>query len=221
MSLIALVTFIALQILFIPLAIIGILLVTYKQLWVSRRVGVSQTAVEVINGRWAMDIFGIRQDRATAQLAAALPNDSIFGLWLVLFPLYVYYKISGKNWLYPTVAERGAEGVANLIINRTLYFDEIINKVQYDVEQFVVMGAGFDTRCYGALKEWGLALFELDQSKIQQLKRDCLAKAQIDTSHVHFVEVDFSTELWSQKLLATDYDPQKRTLFLWEGVTLV
>ena len=33
-----------------------------------------------------MHVFGLRSDDATANLAAKLPNASIFGLWLVIFP---------------------------------------------------------------------------------------------------------------------------------------
>ena len=219
-NILAIIVFIVLQILFIPLAIVGVILVSYRQLIVSRQLGVSQTAVEVINGRWAMDVFGIRQDRAARQLNRVLPNNSVFGLWLVLFPLYMYYRISGKNWLYPTVAERGEEGIGNLVINRTLYYDAIIDCAKNQVDQFVIMGAGFDTRCYGDLKESSLTMFELDQAKTQGLKRHYLAAAGVDAAHVNFVEVDFATEHWYEKLEAAGYDPAKKTLFLWEGVTL-
>lgn len=40
------------QILFIPLGIIGALMIYYKQMYVSKRSGVSSTAIEIINGRW-------------------------------------------------------------------------------------------------------------------------------------------------------------------------
>jgi methyltransferase (TIGR00027 family) len=38
--------------------------------------------------------------------------------------------------------------------------------------------------------------------------------------HGTFVTVDFSTEDLFEKLAASGYDPSKKTLFLWEGVTL-
>ena len=95
-DILALIVFIFLQILFIPLAIVGVLLTAYKQLIVSRRLGVSQTAIEIINGRWTMHIFGLRDDRAAAKLNPVLPNNSTVGLWLALFPLFVYARISGS-----------------------------------------------------------------------------------------------------------------------------
>jgi methyltransferase (TIGR00027 family) len=220
MEFIALIVYIIVQILFIPFAIIGFSLVFYKQMYVSKKLGVSSTAVEVINGRWAMDIFGIRKDTASVKLNQQLPNNSILGMWLFLFPLYLQYKISGKPKFYPSIAKPGEEGIAHIILNRTLYFDNLIEKAKDNVEQFVVMGAGFDTRCYSDLKNSNLKFFELDQAKTQQLKREYLEKAGIDTSHVNFVEVDFSAEHWYEKLEATGYDPNKKSLFLWEGVTL-
>ena len=81
------------------------------------------------------------------------------------------------------------------------------------------MGAGYDTRCYGDLKNKNLIFFELDHAKTQKLKIECLKKAGIETSHVTFVPVDFSTENWYEQLKNAGYDPVKKSIFLWEGVT--
>ncbi|MEM7336383.1 MAG: SAM-dependent methyltransferase, partial [Chloroflexota bacterium] len=217
---VGLIVFIILQILFIPLAIIGAIWTGYKQIVVSKRLGVSQTAIEIINGRWTMHVFGLRDDHATAKLAPALPNTSTNGLWLALFPLYVYSRISGSTRWYPVITEQGEEGLANLVMNRSGYFDSIIDSAKDEAEQFVVMGAGLDTRAYNDLKNSGLKMFELDQKTTQQLKRESLQKAGVDTSHVTFVETDFSQENWFNALLAAGYDSTKQTIFLWEGVTL-
>jgi methyltransferase (TIGR00027 family) len=220
MKVVSFIVFIVIQAAFLPLAVIGLVLVTYTQLFVSRKLGVSSTAVEVINGRWALDVFGIRADPASVKLAGCLPNDSITGLWLVLFPLYVYFRLTGERLIYPRAPQSGNEGLADLMTARTLYFDDLVNRAGSEVEQFVVLGAGFDTRCYGELKETGWKLFELDQQKTQQLKISCLEQAGIDAKHVTFVPVDFSAEDWHDKLERAGYDRQRKTLFLWEGVTL-
>jgi len=219
-NIVALIIFIFLQTLFIPLAIIGAILVGYRQLIVSKNLGVSQTAIEIINGRWTMHIFGLREDHAAAKLTPVLPNSSTFGLWLALAPLYVYYRISGSTRWYPVIAKAGEEGITNLVLNRTGYFDKIINNAKNQAEQFVIMGAGLDTRAYNDLKNSSLGIFELDQAITQQYKLECLEKAGIDTSHVTFVETDFSQESWFGSLVKAGYDPSKRTIFLWEGVTL-
>ena len=89
MRLLAGVVFVVLLVVFLPLMVLGAALVAYKQMVVSRRLGASQTAIEVINGRWTMDRFGIRPDPASVQLASVLPNTSLPGLWLCLLPLWI------------------------------------------------------------------------------------------------------------------------------------
>ena len=76
--------------------------------------------------------------------------------------------MSGTYFGYPRVPKEGAEEIGDLVVARTLYFDRIIERVVGDVEQFVLLGAGFDTRPYGTLKRQGLAFFELDQPTTQR-----------------------------------------------------
>ncbi|MFP6655674.1 MAG: class I SAM-dependent methyltransferase [Myxococcota bacterium] len=220
MRAVSFVVFIVLQIIFLPLAIGGAVLVGYKQVVVSKRLRVSQTGIEVLNGRWTLDVFDIRKDPATMKLAAAIPNTSTFGLWLVLFPLWLKYKISGSYFGYPRIPKPGHEQISDLMIARTLYFDRIIERRAPEVAQFVLMGAGYDARAYGELKKRGLRFFELDHPATQKLKTETLWKAGIDSAHVTFIPVDFSQENVSDKLRACGYNPQEKTLFLWEGVTL-
>lgn len=220
MVILSFLVFVPLQIAFLPLAVVGFIIVAYKQIVVSKRLGVSQTGIEVLNGRWTMHVFGIRRDVATARLAAALPNTSTLGLWLVLFPLWVKYKISGVSFVYPRFPSEGSEGVRDFVISRTLYFDRIVRRVVGEVDQFVVLGAGYDTRAYGETRREGLVCFELDQDSTQRLKVASLAAAGIDAAHVTFVQVDFSHEDAFEQLREAGYDPTKKTLFLWEGVTL-
>ena len=56
MKYLSFIVYMPLQILAIPGAIVGILLTAYKQIIVSKRLGVSQTAIEIINGRWTMHV---------------------------------------------------------------------------------------------------------------------------------------------------------------------
>ena len=220
MKIVAYLIFGIIQILFLPFAIIGGLWVFYKQMYVSKKLGVSSTAIEIINGRWIMDKFGLRQDAATVQLNKVLPNSSTTGLWLALFPLYVLRKLTGKNNWFPVYKEAGEETIADLVTARTRYIDEILEKSLATSDQFVVLGAGFDTRCYGGLAKDHLTLFELDQRNTQSLKINYLKEAQIDVSKVQFVEVDFEKDNWYDRLVAAGFDEQKKVTFLWEGVTL-
>jgi methyltransferase (TIGR00027 family) len=214
MRFMAFIIYMVVQIVFIPLAIIGFILVSINQLLVSKRLGVSSTAISAMGQRWIMNAYGIRKDPATAKLYRALPNGSEIGVWLLLFPSFLRYKI------HPALPKEGQESLMNAIIARTFHIDKLIYKSKDKVEQFIIMGAGYDTRCYGDLKRNHWKFFELDQEKTQKLKMECLKKAGIDASHVTFVAVDFSTEKWYEKLEKAGFDPGKKALFLWEGVTL-
>lgn len=220
-GLIAWVVFAVLQVAFLPLAVLGVLMVTYRQLVVSRRLGSSQTAIEVINGRWAMDWFGMRPDPASVRLLGVLPNSSILGLKLCLFPLWVKHELSGDYFAYPRLPPPdGAETMADLVVARTLYFDRILERVLPRVEQFVLLGAGYDTRVHGPLVPDGVACFEVDHPRVQSLKRSRLSEAGIETQGVTFVPVDFSRDDAFEKLAAAGCGPGRKTAFLWEGVTL-
>jgi methyltransferase (TIGR00027 family) len=220
MSLLSLLVFLFLQLVLFPLAIVGLVLVGYKQIVVSKRLGVSQTAIEVLNGRWTMHVFGMRDDEATVRLAAVLPNTSTAGLWFFLFPVWVKYKMTGKLFGYPRRVEPARANLGDLVPSRTLWFDHIIERVLGDVQQFVMLGAGYDTRAYGPLRAAGVRTFEVDQASVQTHKLAMLAAAGIDTTGVDFVQVDFSTDDLFEKLTQAGYDPSRKTLFLWEGVTL-
>jgi methyltransferase (TIGR00027 family) len=65
-----------------------------------------------------------------------------------------------------------------------------------------------------------VTFFELDQNNVQQHKRGALAEAGIPSEHVRFVPVDFSKENAFDKLIDSGFDESKKTLFLWEGVSL-
>ena len=157
--------FIIIQIIFLPLAIIGAIVIYYKQIFVSKRLGVSSTAIEIINGRWTMDKFCLRDDATTVKLFNVLPNTSALSHWLVLLPLYLLKLIAGKNLIYPVFKESEEAGLYNLVISRTIFFDRFIKKSLKQSEQFVVLGAGFDTRCYGVFNNGKVECFEVDKER--------------------------------------------------------
>ena len=93
----------------------------------------------------------MRDDWETAKLAHALPNYSPEGMWLLLFPLWIYHRVSGESLGYPRMAEPGNEDIRDVVIARTVYIDTIIEEAVDAVDQVVLMGAGYDTRAYGKL----------------------------------------------------------------------
>ncbi|TAL28538.1 MAG: SAM-dependent methyltransferase [Phenylobacterium sp.] len=220
MKLLAYLLYIPLQIVWLPLSLLGVILVGLGQVGVSRRLGVSWTAVEVLNARWTMDVFGLRRDKAARRLAGHIPNDSTFGLWLFCLPLWLTRWVCRTPFLYPVVSPPERTGVAGMVVMRTLAIDDAIAHSLEGAEQFVFLGAGLDTRAYGPLLNRDLAIYELDRPADLALKREGLKAAGIDVARVRYVEVDFADPNWLDALRAAGYDQTRKTIFLWEGVTL-
>ena len=112
------------------------------------------------------------------------------------------------------------EGTLSIGYNqcRTAFFDSVV-AAHAAMPQLVVLGAGFDTRCY-RLTDRPERCFEVDAPSTQADKRETLAAAGIDTSDVVFVSTNFAGEdNWMDDLLAAGFDLSLPTLFLWEGVT--
>lgn len=220
MSYLAWLVYIPLQILWLPFSILGALWVAYKQIARSQSLGLSQTAVEIVNGRWTGHVFGLRDDTSSYKLAGNLPNNSVLGLWVTLFPLLVAKTIAGRPILYPQLPEDEVSGIANIVFSRSRRFDSLIESYADNSEQLVVLGAGLDARAYGPLVDRSLTMFELDKQTTQLAKRRAVARANLKHDHIHYIEIDFADPNWIRALVASPYDPAKTTIFLWEGVTL-
>jgi methyltransferase (TIGR00027 family) len=212
--------FIPLQIIWLPFSILGVLWLAHKQIGRSKALGLSQTAIEVINGRWTGHVLGLRKDLASYRLAGKLPNNSVLGLGVALLPLLVARLLAGRPFLHFLLPDDDRSGLANIVLSRSRRFDELIASHASSVAQLVVLGAGLDTRAYGPLAGARMAMFELDTSAMQRSKQAALKRAKLAVDHVHFVEVNFSDANWIEALIASPYDPSLKTIFLWEGVTL-
>src|SRR5262245_24132695 len=103
---------------------------------------------------------------------------------------------------------------------RIAFFDAAVERYLGDAGQFVILGAGFDSRAYRLPRGTAIRSFEVDAPQTQAVKRGMLAKAGIDASGVTFVAADFETEDWLAMLVAAGFRPEEPALFLWEGVTM-
>lgn len=110
-----------------------------------------------------------------------------------------------------------AESVA-----RTRYIDDYLQACINDgVEQVVILGAGNDSRAYRfkALEE--IKVFEVDHPHTQKRKVASVKGVFGDLPRwVTYVPLDFDKEDLAEKLLASSYKRDLRTLFIWEGVTM-
>lgn len=97
-----------------------------------------------------------------------------------------------------------------MLLARTQFFDEAINKHLPELEQVVILGAGFDTRAYSLLQGKTVKVFEVDQEATQSQKLVALEGASIEHAGVTFVAADFNTESWLDRLIEHGFDPQRR-----------
>jgi methyltransferase (TIGR00027 family) len=221
MRVVAWVVLIALQIMWLPVSIVGAVLVGYRQVQVSRRLGVSQTAIEVINGRATMEAFGVgthpaSAHPASAQLARVLPNTSTLGLYLALVPLRVAGFVAGQPILYPLTDPGERVAATNLVPWRTAVFDRLLDQ-HVDATQCVVLGAGLDTRAYDRFARASVAVWEVDTAPNSAFKRAQVDRAGLDREHV---ETDFADDSWPESLRLAGFDSTKKTVWILEGVTL-
>ena len=73
--------YIPIQIIFIPFAIIGIIVAVYKEMRKSKKLGVSFSAIKALQYRWMMHYFNTRPDPLSVAFTKKFPCESHFGLW--------------------------------------------------------------------------------------------------------------------------------------------
>jgi len=132
-------------------------------------------------------------------------------------------KIKLDYEAYRSVALRRVKaGVYYYVIARTAYFDQIfLDGLKNAVPQILILGAGYDSRAYRYENLFGdTKIFEIDASYTQKDKIALLRQNHIDFHHVRFVPIDFEKDDLAKTLLQNGFEEQKRSLFLWEGVTL-
>ncbi len=104
---------------------------------------------------------------------------------------------------------------------RTRHLDGIVVRELADrVPQFVILGAGLDSRAYRFRPQLGSTrVFEVDHPATAAWKQERLNRWGGDYRHVTFISVDFTVDSLAQRLTAAGWDPHRRTLFLLEGVS--
>lgn len=208
-------------IVFLPVSLVAITLYQAHVILSSRKLGVSATALGPMRTRWLQHQLGLRQDEACAKLIKVLPNHSYLGLCAAAFPVLLGHRLTGfvpKMLRYPY---EGIPSIPLFYINgvRSTFVDAAIERYLPGVEQFVELGAGYDTRTVQLQHNRRIRCFEVDLPKTQQIKRELLDQCGVDTSGVKFVSANFLTDNWLDNLAKADFDPRKATFFLWEGVT--
>ena len=209
---------IILQLILLPIAIIGIIPAVYKEMVVSKKIGASFTAGQVVQSHWIMHYFGTRKDDMTVNLIKNLRIESHVGLLMTMSATLLANRICGFRI---KAAERGDNSkvtMTTFLPERIYEQDRLAEKHFHRVEQVVLLGAGFDLRMTKLQANSNSKVYELDMPVTQRLKREAMKSAQIDEQNVQYISIDFRNEEWSEKLLEAGFDPSKTSYFHWESV---
>ncbi|HVO27335.1 MAG TPA: class I SAM-dependent methyltransferase [Candidatus Margulisiibacteriota bacterium] len=100
--------------------------------------------------------------------------------------------------------------------------DRLATAVQRGVDQYVLVGAGFDTFAFRRTDLCDrLQVFELDHPQSQAVKRERLAAAGLaEPANLHFGTVDFERENIAEALGRLPFRRNAPTFFAWLGVTM-
>lgn len=115
--------------------------------------------------------------------------------------------------------DRASLGLYSGILARHVYLDRVlVSALANGVEQVVLLGAGFDAR------PWRFA-DRIDERPVFLVDHPATASARAGrgpaaTPNVHRVDVDFDRADFALSLLGNGFKPDRRTVFIWEGVSM-
>ena len=113
-----------------------------------------------------------------------------------------------------------APGFHEHLISRTRFIDDLIEKsAKEGIEQYVILGAGYDSRANRLNLPPSLKIFEVDQPEVSDIKLSKLPKDLPNLENITYVNVDFSHQSLSEQLLTAGFDQTKSTIFTLEGVS--
>jgi methyltransferase (TIGR00027 family) len=130
-------------------------------------------------------------------------------------------RIPGVAGLLGAFVDRRWPGTRTSAVARTRWIDDALRAALADApEQLVILGAGFDSRAWRLPELSALRVFEVDHPDTQARKRQALARAGVGVpAHVRFVATDFDQQGLERAMAEAGYDPARRTVFVWEGVS--
>jgi methyltransferase (TIGR00027 family) len=114
-------------------------------------------------------------------------------------------------------------GFVWLMLVRTRFIDEqLVRAIRNGATQVVILGAGFDTRAHRfpeLLKE--AAVIEIDYGATQEYKQRCVEAAVGGAPvNVVYAPVDFARESLGEVLHRAGFQPDRKTYFIAEGLSM-
>ena len=145
----------------------------------------------------------------------------------VIYDPYAKYFVLGASiikllghkisvWL----GEKIIPGMHEHLICRTRFIDDLIEEsTSAGIEQYVILGAGYDSRAHRLKLPPKLKIFEVDQPEVQLIKRSKLPKSTSNEENIIYVSIDFNKQSIKEQLLDAGFDKSKSTIYTLEGVS--
>jgi len=145
----------------------------------------------------------------------------------VIFDAYAKHFVLGASilklighkfsvWL----GDKIVPGMHEHLISRTRFIDDLIEKsTSIDIEQYVILGAGYDSRAHRLKLPSKLKIFEVDQHEVQERKRSRLPDNTTNKANVIYISIDFNHQSLKEQLLNAGFDQNKSTIYTLEGVS--
>jgi methyltransferase (TIGR00027 family) len=114
-------------------------------------------------------------------------------------------------------------GLAASGLCRHRFIDEQLVAALPDVEQVMILGAGYDSRAYRFATEIGARpVYEVDLPPLSRRKAAVVASRSELFAHasVHRVEIDFRTQSLQTQLAGSGFVGGAPTFVVWEGVSM-
>ena len=130
-----------------------------------------------------------------------------------------FIKLMGHK-LNVWLSKKLAPGFHEHLISRTKFIDELIEKSAVSgIEQYVILGAGYDSRAYRLELPSSMKIFEVDQPEVSDNKLAKLPKELPNSENVTYVNIDFSYQSLTTQLIDAGFDQKQSTIFTLEGVS--
>lgn len=131
------------------------------------------------------------------------------------------------HWIYNLMGP----GILEMLLIRTKWLDEQVEKLAPQVKQLIILGAGYDTRGFrlDLPKAESFQVWEVDQPEVQKKKTANLKRIArtdekmgtlLEKEYVKFVPVDFNVDTLDETLKTTKgFSVDLPSLIIMEGVT--
>ena len=130
-----------------------------------------------------------------------------------------FIKLIGHKALV-WITKKIVPGFHEHMVSRTKFIDDLVkDSVHKGAEQYVILGAGYDTRAHRLNLHNKTKVFEVDQAEVQIRKRSKIPKELSNLENITYVDVDFNHQSLKSRLLKAGFDQSKSTVFTLEGVS--